>query len=414
MYFQYKSLIKSAVNITKPELSVFFTRIILLILSGLMTSSLQSCGKKAEESPAIPQISDTTATNKGFTLNQNVLLTAGIEFEPAVKAMFPYRFKANGKVSILANAQADVASPFKGTVKKFFTKEGQYLSKGQAILELNVPELVHYQEQYLQTKGELSFLSQEVARQEALQSENVGALKNLQEVRSKILAAEARLQAAAAILNIADIQPESLSNGTNFISTYTLKAPISGYISHFSVTLGAPASEGTILTHINNIEDLYADVFIYEKDIQKVKAGQVVSLTFADPKIPVLSGKIEYIGKELDPKNKTVMLHIPFAVPKGIMILPEMQVTAKIETGVESLHTLPEQALIHGEDGDYIFYTENPKSEKVEIRVLPLPVYTQQHGKIGISNLPSEGLYFAVKNANIVNGEYKRSEMEEE
>ncbi|MBX7240256.1 MAG: efflux RND transporter periplasmic adaptor subunit [Bacteroidia bacterium] len=374
------------------------------------------CGESKKGAPEVSsEKSDSiSAEENSLTLGQSKLMAADIQFEQAEKSMFPFRIRGNGKVTILANAQADIASPFRGTVKRFFAKEGQYITKGQAILELSVPDLIQYQEQYLLLQGELSFLRQEESRQKALQSENVGALKNLQEVQSKILIAESRLQSAAAMLRIAEIPSETLVYGTPFISTFTLKSPISGFVSHFPVTLGAPATEGTVLAHINNLDDLHADVFIYEKDIQKVKIGQSVQLTFADSGIPPVNGKIEYIGKELDAQHKTAMLHIPFSAPKGIIILPEMQVTAHIETGIQELYTLPESALIHGEEGEYLFYTENPKSEKVTISKYPLHNYSQQNGKIGFQTLPSEGVYFPVKGANIVNGEYKRDEMEEE
>lgn len=376
---------------------------------------LNSCGKTKDSAETPTSVKEDTVISgeNVLVLSQNTIKTADIQFEQAQKSMFPFSFRGNGKVTILANAQADIASPFKGTVKRFFAKEGQYITKGQPILELSVPDLIQYQEQYLLHQGELAFLRQEESRQKALQAENVGALKNLQEVQSKILIAESRVQSSAAMLKIAEIPVESLTYGSPFISTFTLKSPISGFVSHFPITLGAPATEGTVLAHINNLDDLHADVFIYEKDIQKVKIGQSVQLTFADTGIPSVKGKVEYIGKELDPQHKTAMLHIPFSAPKGIVILPEMQVTAHIETGIEELYTLPESSLLHGEGGDYVFYTENPNAEKVEILKFTLQTYSNKNGKIGFQSLPVEGISFAVKGANIVNGEYKRDEMEE-
>ena len=102
--------------------SPFFLPVFLIFL--LLSAG---CGKTTDksETPQNKEVKTEPSADTLLKLSQTSILAADVEFERAEKTMFPYEFQAKGKVTILANAQADVASPFKGTVKQFFAKEGQ-------------------------------------------------------------------------------------------------------------------------------------------------------------------------------------------------------------------------------------------------------------------------------------------------
>lgn len=372
---------------------------------------LAGCGKD-DKGPAA-ETAEKGKTSSQIVLSRKQAEAVGISWGEVKPGEINYNLEAKGKVTILANAMSDVTAPFKGIVQQFSAKEGQFVQKGQALLTLRVPEFIEYQKQYVQSVNDLQALQKELDRQEELQRENVGAKKNLQEVQAKIAQSLTQKQTAAAYLKLAEINLTNLENGGEFVTGYTVNAPISGYVSHFPVTVGAAATESTVLAHLNNLDDLHADVFLFEKDVQKVKIGQAVNLTFSDPQIPTVKGKIEYIGKEIDPQTKTVMLHIPFVAPKGVSILPEMFVKAEIGTGSAQALLLPESACVRHEDKYLIFSLKSAKNDSLYFEPLEIEPYGSTDGTMALAELPEAQRTLAIKGAHILYAEYKRSEMEE-
>ncbi|MEY4934478.1 MAG: hypothetical protein RIS64_837 [Bacteroidota bacterium] len=319
---------------------------------------------------------------------------------------------ANGKVTILANAMADASCTFRGTIDKFFVKEGQPVKKGQLLMALIAPEIINWQQDYWKAKSELSFLTQEIERQRVLNQENVGAKKNLQEVESKILYQNVLLKTNAARLKLAGIQITDLSDN-DIVSRIQIFAPISGYLEHFPVNLGATVAEGAKLAHIKNLDDLHADVFIYERDLQSVRENQSVRLKFVDPNIPEVTGKIEFIGREMDPIQKTILLHVTFEPPKGKMVLPEMQVIAMIQTQNTVGWAVPETAIVQENNQFFVFKADSQSMDgKFWFKKEAFTPTGIRNGFMGVGDYDGKSKW-VLKGANVLESESKKGEMNE-
>jgi membrane fusion protein, heavy metal efflux system len=279
-------------------------------------------------------------------------------------------------------------------------------------MELIAPEIINLQQEYWKAKSELSFLTQEVERQRVLNQENVGAKKNLQEVESKILYQNVILKTSAARLKLAGIQLSDLSDN-DMMSRIQVFAPISGYLEHFPVNLGTTVAEGAKLAHIKNLDDLHADVFIYERDLQFIRENQLVRLKFVDPNIPEITGKVEFIGRELDPIQKTILLHVTFEPPTGKMVLPEMQVIATIQTQNATGWAVPETAIVQENDKFFVFKADSQSTDGKFwfTKHLFTPTGTR-NGFMGVGDYDGKSKW-VLKGANVLESDSKKDEMNE-
>ena len=257
-------------------------------------------------------------------------------------------------------------------------------------------------------QSELFFLEKELERQQIMAKENIGAAKNEQETRSKVMMQKAILKTTAARLKLADIAPPQYDG--DILDKIRIVSPISGYIDHFPVSIGTTALEGTKLAHIKSFDDPHADIALYEKDVQKIRSGQAVRLKFIDPSVPEVVGHIEYIGRDIDPQTKTLSLHVPFKVPSGKIIATDMILTAVIETsGTMPIWALPESAVVQDEGKYVCFVVEKNDGKTLIFKKLEFSPTGMSGGWIGL-NERLEGKQVVVRGANVLLGEMRKSE----
>ena len=372
----------------------------------VLTIFFAACGQK--EAPKSAEVVAAKTVSDSLTLTDEQMQLMHIELGKAERRVFTGTIVATGKVAILANDMADVSSPLRGTVQQIVAHEGQFVKKGELLMVLTSPEIIGFQRDYLMAQSELFFLEKELERQQIMAKENIGAAKNEQETRSKVMMQKAILKTTAARLKLADIAPPQYDG--DILDKMRIISPISGYIDHFPVSIGTTALEGTKLAHIKSFDDPHADIALYEKDVQKVRSGQAVRLKFVDPSVPEVVGHIEYIGRDIDPQTKTLSLHVPFKAPSGKIIATDMVLTAIIETsGTMPILALPESAVVQDE-GKYVCFVVEKKDGKTLIfKKLEFSPTGISGGWIGL-NENLEGKQVVVRGANVLLGEMKKRE----
>jgi membrane fusion protein, heavy metal efflux system len=380
---------------------------ILFIIAILAFSA---CNKKEKAVTETAEKTEELSSVDTIRLTQDQLQLMKVELGKPERRQMQGIITANGKVTVLANDMADITALFKGRVEKINVHEGQFVKKGDVLMELISPDMINLQEDYLKAKSELHFLTQELDRQRIMAKENVGAGKNLQEVESKVFYQNTLLKSAEAKLKLAHLSPPQYDS--DFETKILIKTPISGYLDHFPVSIGTTVGEGMKLAHVESFDDLHVDVALFEKDLQQIKPNQKVRIRFADPSLPEANGHVEYIGRDIDPISKTATLHVPFTPPSGKIIATDMSVVASIETDNNSALALPESAVVQEEDKFYCFTLENTKDKTLIFKKVEILLRGKNNGWLGVSD-ELNGKTVVLKGANILMGESKKSAMAE-
>jgi membrane fusion protein, heavy metal efflux system len=376
------------------------------ILFVLFIITFSACNKKEKAPAETAEKTETTSSPDTIRLTQDQLQLMKVELGKPERRQMQGIITANGKVTILANDMADITALFKGRVEKINVHEGQFVKKGDVLMELISPDMIDLQEDYLKAKSELHFLTQELDRQRIMAKENVGAGKNLQEVESKVFYQNTLLRSAEAKLKLAQLPPPQYDS--DFQTKILVKSPISGYLDHFPIALGTTVTEGMKLAHVKNFDDLHVDIALFEKNLQQIKPNQKVRIRFADPALPEANGHVEYIGRDIDPITKTATLHVPFTPPSGKIIATDMSVVASIETDNNSALALPESAVVQEEDKFYCFTLENTKDKTLIFKKLEILLRGKNNGWLGVSD-ELTGKTVVLRGANVLLGESKKS-----
>lgn len=143
-----------------------------------------------------------------------------------------------------------------------------------------------------------------------------------------------------------------------------IKSPYNGTIIESKFSEGSRVNQGDIIVTLADINDLVAEIFVDEIDINQVKAGQNVILT-SDSFPKKLEGKVDYIAPistkigNINKYKTEIKLNKPDEFLKVGMFL-----NAEITTNhKENVITIPSMAIL-GEEEKYVFVYENNKAVK--------------------------------------------------
>lgn len=334
-----------------------------------------------------------------------------IQLGPVEQREMQNTFSANGKVVVLSQYQASVTPKIGATIEKIHVLEGQKLVKGQLLATLSSNEYIQLQETYLTSRSELEYLKADYERQQKLRTENVISEKDFQLIRSKYEGIRARLFAAEARLRILGINPQQLSSIHPYLE---VRSPLNGYLLSLPVNLNMSLDANGEIAHIINLDEMHADIFVYERDIHKVFEGQEVHLQFTNYTLPPCKGRVEFIARGIDPVKRSIIVHTVFDRPNS-MILPDMTLKGIFLGAKHKEWTVPLSAIMQEEERSYI-YKVSLTGDEVTFEVCPVTIkYTSgEYAAIEACDELNTESRIVVKGANLVEGEAKKGSMDEE
>lgn len=322
-----------------------------IVLSVIAFSlALASCGNKPEAA-STADAHDHEEEAGVVELTAAQYKTAGITLGKPENRQISGAVKVNGLLDVPPQQQVSISVPMGGFVKQTALLQGMRVKQGQAIAVLENLDYIQLQQDYLEVKGQLEYATKEYERQQELANDNINALKTLQQSKAAwqtLLAKENGLKQKLAILNI-HLPALEKGNIQRSINVYT---PISGYVTQVNVNLGQFVTPADILFRIVNTEHLHAELTVFEKDIPKIKTGQLVRFTLANESAQ-RTATVHLIGREIS-RERTVRVHCHLE-QEDVQLLPGTYLQAMIETGPAKVKALPEAAVINFENKHYVF-----------------------------------------------------------
>ncbi len=374
------------------------------------TLLLAACSSKSTE----PAANDTSAANS-VSISDSSLRLMDVAMAAPEQKVIRANVYLNGKVVTMPNYRASVSSDISGKVEKIFVREGSFVKKGQTLMTLRSMALIELQNEYLEAKSERDFLEIEFKRQEELIKNNIGALAEFQTTNARFKAAESKENALKAKLRLIGIDADQLAAGSNSIqSVVTIVAPIDGYVFDLPVEIGMLATTDITLTELVNNDQLMAEVYVYDVDLDDISEGQQVEIDFINHSYPSVMGTVQHISRAFDPESKSVTAHIAFRSPPSSLVLPDMSVRcvlAKKESNTPKL-TVPKSAILQEEDHHFVYLTF-PSGKKnnefvFEKYRIALGNESDKEVQIDFANQPANEFLIVVNNVAIVENERKK------
>ncbi len=374
---------------------------IINILFSILTiiTVISACnGKKTEEKSETEKVEtkDSTATKDEVSLTADQYKVAAIELGKIEMRNLSSVIKVNGVVDVEPQNLVSISAPLGGYVKSAGLLPGEAVRKGQVVAVIENAAFIDIQQDYLESKSRMVFLSQELERQKELRKEEVNAAKTLQQVTSEYNMMNAKINALEQKLSLIGISTKTVQSG-RISRTSNLYSPIAGYVTASNVNRGKYVQPSDVLFELTNKNDMHLALNVFEKDVRKINPGQPIRFALASETDYQREAKVFLIGKSTE-KDGTVPVHAHLNISNDVALYPGMYVKAMIETRTEDVPALPVEAIIQSEGKDYIFIQTDTAQNKTTFKMIPVVKGMEQEGFVGVT-LPDN---FSVSTSKIV------------
>lgn len=295
------------------------------------------------------------------TFSQNQINSIGISIGNIETKQLTSSLKTNGTLRVPNQNKATVNSLYSGVIRTLLVQPGNTVKKGQVIATISNPSFVQPQSEYLAVMTRLRLAEQEVRRQRELTAGNAGALKNLQAAETAFKTLQTEKSTLGQQIRMMGINPEQLSNG-KLISGVSVLSPISGVISDVKVQIGSYVDLTAPIADIVDNSQLHLDLFVYEKDLSKLKDGQTIHFTLTNNPGKEYDAEIFSLGSTFEGESKAVTVHAKVKGDKTGLI-DGMNITAIISLEKATVQAIPTEAIVSYQGQDYIFFVTDEHTE---------------------------------------------------
>jgi cobalt-zinc-cadmium efflux system membrane fusion protein len=361
-------------------MKMIFKPYIYIVLTAFTGMSI-SCRQEVPKEEAEEKVSRIAGNMVSLTASQ--LKTAGIELGNIEMKNLATAIKANGLLSVPNQNKALVTSISSGTILTMTVQPGNYVKKGQVIATILNPGIAQLQQQLQTTRAQLNLAQQEYERQKELVAGNAAPLKNLQRAEAELAVLKASKKSQQMQLTASGISISSASGG-RIVTSIPILAPIGGTISEVSAQIGSNVDASTPIAQIVNNSQLHLDLFVFEKDLPKVKPGQRIHFTLTNSAGKEYDAQIYSIGTAFAGQAKTIPVH---AVVMGNKtgLIEGMNITAIISIGNSVLPAVPNEAIVSSGGQDYIFQVKRQDTKETLFERIPVARGVSDVGFTGIT-----------------------------
>ena len=231
----------------------------------------------------------------------------------------------------------DITTKFNGWVEKLYVNEtGQYVKKGQPLLNVYSQELLSAQEEY-------------IAVLKAYEKVN-----NDYNLRSYLDSLKASARQKLRLYGITYKQIEVLEKTKESKKTMTIYSPATGFVLEKMVFEGQKIIENKPLMTVADLSQIWAEADIYQPDLPFIKIGQPIELTLPYWRGKKFFGKVSFIYPFLNPETRT--LKVRMEVDNEELILkPQMYADAKFSYSLGEKISVSEEALFMTGTRLYVF-----------------------------------------------------------
>jgi len=345
----------------------------LLITYTAMTF-IMGCSSSGEKTEA-PLKNNTTKVS----LTEQQLKTAGIETGSFTEKAIDETIKVNGVIDVPPQNIVSVSFPTGGYLKSTRLLPGMHVQKGENIAFIEDQSLIQLQQDYLITKSKLKYAQSDYDRQKSLNETKASADKVLQQAQAEFESLRVLQKSLSEKLKLIGISPDKLDEN-NISRSVAIHSPIDGYVSKVNVNIGKYVQPVDVLFELINPTDIHAALTVFEKDINKLKKGQKVTVSFVNDTTTVYPAEILLITRNVD-ENRSGTVHCHFEkMPSELR--PGMFINAIIYLSGKTVKAAPEDAVVRYENKEFIF----TRSGNNEFEMTEIETGTRDNGWIEIKN----------------------------
>ena len=291
-------------------------------------------GKSPMGMDLVPVYEEEEPAETGIRVDPNFIQNFAVRTVVAEKGSIPIVIRTLGTLDYNQKNIVSVNTKFEGWIEKANVNYiGEPVRRGQVLFEIYSPQLVTTQQEYLAAVDYLDKLSAN------------GTKDAVARAKSLLEATHERLH----YWDITDEQVAELKSNRKSMRTLKIISPVSGIvIEKMGDSLeGMKLTPGMNVFKIADLSNVWAEIDVFEYQIQYLKLGQTASITLDAFPGRHWTGKIIYLDPELNQQTRTLKAYVEIPNPDR-KLRPEMYANVEIRVpAVSGIVKIPNEAILH-------------------------------------------------------------------
>lgn len=288
------------------------------------------------------------------------------------------------------NRHAFAATGIGGRVTAIHVRAGDVVAAGEPLATIESLALETIQLELLTARAEHDLAARTFERIQALAAAQAAAIREQSEARARKEQTQGSVDVAAAKLRSLDVPEELVAAlladaDRPLTSAVEIVSPIAGTVMHVDITVGDVVPANRHLFEVVDLDEVWAEISILERDVNAVVTGQRVDLALPAWPDERLASTIHATGMMLDPQTKLGTAWAAIANPPGraARFLPGMTGQAQIVlgTGVERI-AVPAEALVTNGIEKFVLLEEAATERGYEYRKQDVVVEARDAGLV--------------------------------
>jgi cobalt-zinc-cadmium efflux system membrane fusion protein len=279
---------------------------------------------------------------------------------PVKRKPIHQRIAATATIEPDAGAVADISSVIPARVTKLIAQPGQFVKAGEPVAIMSSVELGDAKTDYLKARSLEAITGQQLKREQDLYAKKITPMKDLLDARAQHDVALAEYQASREKLRLliipADLSTVQWTANGHPLSEFPLVSPIAGTLVKRDLRIGEMVDrDGPAPLTVINLERVWVVANIFEHDLAGLRTDNLAEITVDAYPNRNFTGRVTYIGDEVDRTTRAVRARIEVPNPDHIL-KPGMFAHAAIDTGsAREVIVAPESAVYELDGKEVVF-----------------------------------------------------------
>ncbi|WP_372756852.1 efflux RND transporter periplasmic adaptor subunit [Mariniflexile sp.] len=341
-----------------------------------------ACGNLEKNKESVVQ--DTVDTNK-IQITKSQFISENMQLGKLEAHTFNETIKTSGMIDVPPQNKATISAFIGGYISKTPLLIGDKVKKGQLLVTLENPEFIEIQQQYLEISEQLNYLKSEFNRQKTLFEEKITSEKNYLKAEGVYKSSLAQYNGLRKKLAMLNISATSVEQG-KLTSTVNLYAPIDGFVTKVNVSNGTYVSPADVILEIIDTEHIHIELSVFEKDILKVKKGQIIHFKIPEASNETFEAEVHLVGTSIDETSRVVKVHGHIINESQANFIVGMFVEANIITDSFKRLALPKDAIIEMDNNFFALILSNKQEDNFSFKKIRLDLGSQNEDYTSVLN----------------------------
>jgi membrane fusion protein, heavy metal efflux system len=345
--------------------------ILFALLGTFLLIGASSCSKNKPEGEGI-EISEVSDQLNEISVTDEQFNAMKMEWRQLHTGEFSEELSVQGTVKIPVEGQREISAYYGGYVQDLKLIEGEAVRKGQVLFTLENPDFIRLQQEFLETKSQLTYLKSEFERQKTLAEEQISSQKTFIKAESEYRSALAKSESLKKQLALIQISADQLSP-ESIRSKVPILSPINGFVEDVFVIPGQFLPTAGKALSLLSKDHIHIELVLFEKDAGRVHPGQKVEVRSPDSPGDLLLAKVYVVGQSIN-EQRQINVHSHLIDEKlESKLTPGMFLQARIQLDPKISLAVPEESILEVDQESYILIQKSKTEtgftlEKVKVK----------------------------------------------